>query len=146
MTCLLLGVPRGHSFAHHRHIQLDCPCHTAKDTSDGLQPRRWGSHLEQGDIKTSRIFVSKILFLEQVGICLDQTRGSGAEKERIQRCGGCSHSKPCLVFLTPPAPVFGWDNCCGETPVCTGGLGVEPLGEEGQLQSLGFPDSLLRKG
>lgn len=82
--------------------------------------------------------VSEILFLEHVGICLDQTGGSSAEKERIQCCGGMfplkatscvPDSSSARIWLGQPR---GWDS---SVP-----WGVGPLGKEEQ-RALRGPES-----
>lgn len=101
----------------------------------------WGSSVTQAICdrqleKQAGIFVSKILFLEHVGICLAQTGGSSAEREHIQCLGGCSRWKPCLVCVSElSAPAFGWDHCCG-VPVCTEGWSFQGLGDGVGLSGL----------
>ena len=87
--------------------------------------------------------VSEILFLEQVGICLDRTGGSSAEKEGIQCCGGMFPLKAtsCVPGSSSAriglGQLRGWDS---SVP-----WGVEPLGKEGSLGLQG-PESPPREG
>lgn len=75
--------------------------------------------------------VSEILFLEQVGIRLDRTGGSSAEKEGIQCCGGMFPLKATSCApgsssaRTGLGQLRGWDSSVPR--------GVEPLGKEGSL-------------
>ena len=61
-----------------------CEGHLRLLGAPGIMEAVWNRETE----KHAGNFVSKILFLEQAGICLDQTGRSSAEKERIQFCGG----------------------------------------------------------
>lgn len=87
--------------------------------------------------------VSEILFLEQVGIRLDRTGGSSAEKEGIQCCGGMFPLKAtsCVPGSSSARTGLGqlrvWDS---SVP-----WGVEPLGKEGSL-SLRGPEAPPREG
>lgn len=78
--------------------------------------------------KQAGIFVSKLLFLEHVGICLAQTGGSSAEREHIQCLRDAPTGSHALCVSKLSAPAFGWDHCYG-VPVCTEGWSFQGLGD-----------------
>lgn len=110
----------------------------------------WSSSVTQATCdreleKQAGIFVSKLLFLEHVGICLAQTGACSAEREHIQCLGGMLplEAMPCVCELSAlhlaGTTAMGFQCALRDGASRAWGMALA-------LSGLQFPDSSSRKG